>query len=113
MKLSDCLREVGRPVAYYPKISKFVGSVKAAIFLCQFIYWEGKQMDKETRWIFKTQREIQEETGLSRYEQEGARRELKKRGHLEEIYKGIPRKVNYRINWDKFNSDWDKWIKKE
>jgi len=110
MKLSDCLREVGRPVAYYPKLSKFAGSVKAAIFLCQFIYWEGKQMDKETRWIFKTQREIQEETGLSRYEQEGARGELKKRGYLEEIYKGIPRKVNYRINWDKFNNDWDKWI---
>ena len=110
MKLSECLNKIGRPVAYYPRLAKFIGSVKTTIFLCQFLYWEGKQKDKEEGWIFKTQKEITEETGLSRYEQEFARRELKQLGYLEETHKSIPRKVHYRIKWDKFNDDWGRWI---
>lgn len=112
MKLSEFLRDVGRPIAYYPRLAKFLGSVKTTIFLCQFIYWEGKQKDKIERWIFKTQKDITEETGLSRYEQDNARKELKQRGYVEEKHKGIPRKVHYRINWDRFNADWEKYTNK-
>ncbi|MDD2732135.1 MAG: hypothetical protein PHI53_02990 [Candidatus Pacebacteria bacterium] len=110
MKLSEYLSKIGRPVAYYPRLAKFIGSVKTTLFLCQFLYWEGKQKDKKEGWIFKTQKEITEETGLSRYEQELARKELKQFGYLKETHKSIPRKVHYKILWDKFNTDWERWI---
>lgn len=98
------MQDLGRPVAYYPSLNKLTGSVTATIFLCQFVYWHGKGADPE--WIYKTQAEIQEETGLSRREQETARRNLKEIGVLEEKYKGIPRKLYYRLDIDKFNELW-------
>ncbi|HXF44436.1 MAG TPA: hypothetical protein VNK70_03165 [Candidatus Paceibacterota bacterium] len=110
MKLTDYFEDVGRPVAYYPRLAPFLGSVKATLFLCQLLFWEGKQRDKVERWIYKTQDEIQKETGLSRREQESARKQLRERGYLDEKYQGIPRQLFFRINLDAINRDWDKWI---
>jgi len=53
MKLSDFLENVGRPIAYYPRLAQVVGGVKATVFLCQLIYWRGKESDKHG-WIYKT-----------------------------------------------------------
>jgi hypothetical protein len=110
MKLPDLLTDVGRPVAYYPKIAEVAGGATSAIFLCQFIYWEGKQKDPDG-WIYKTQANIKEETGLTRYEQETVRKKLKAKGLLEEKYQGIPRKLYYRINLDALNDVWEAYRK--
>ncbi len=100
LPISASLKAVGSPVAYYPSISKALGSVKACIFLCQFLYWEGKQEIKDG-WIYKTQDEIYNETGLSAEEQRSARKLLKELGILEEEKRGIPAKNCYRINLQK------------
>lgn len=113
MKLTNFLQDVGRPVAYYPRLTGFLGSVKATLFLCQFLFWEGKQRNKTYRWIYKTQNEIQHETGLSRKEQENARRQLKEKGYLEEKYEGIPRRLFFRMQLEAINRDWDRWITDE
>lgn len=105
MKLTDFLIDVGRPVAYYPELTKITGSVNASIFLCQLIYWKGKEADPDG-WIYKTRDEILQETGLSRYEQENARTKLKNEGILEEKYTSIPRKLYFRLDLDKINRRW-------
>ena len=90
-----------RPVAYNPDVARIVGSVKAGIFLCQLLYWTGKGA-REDGFIWKTQAEMEEETALSRSEQEGARRKLKKLGILEEKLAGVPAKLHYRVDQARF-----------
>lgn len=106
MKVGHLLRDVGRPVAYYPKLVPITGSTNATILLCQFLYWEGKQHD-EDGWIYKTQADINEETGLTRYEQEGARKKLRESGILEEKRSGIPAKLYFRVDHDKLHNLWE------
>ena len=88
-----------RPVAYHPDFAKAIGSVQAALFLSQLLYCSDKE--NNNGWIYKTQKEFYEETGLSRREQETARKKLKELGILEEKYQGIPRKLYYKVNMDK------------
>lgn len=101
LPVSQSMMMIGRPIAYYPEIAKIIG-IKATVFLCQFIYWEGRQDDPEG-WIYKTQEEIFNETGLSRKEQESARTKLKELGILEEKLAGIPATVHYKFNWDELD----------
>ena len=110
MKISEHFEYVGRPVAYYPRMSMFLGSVKATIFLCQFLFWNGKQKDPNG-WIYKSQNEIRQETGLSRREQETARKQLAEHQFIEQKYRGIPRRLYYRINLNVLDKAWDAWIK--
>ena len=112
MKITDFLSDVGRPVAYFPKLRHITGSVNATLFLCQLIYWEGKQASK-TGWIYKTHREMEEETGLSRREQETARRKLKDRGLIEERLAGVPQRLHYRLDKKKINDAWDAFVQSE
>jgi hypothetical protein len=106
MKLYEFLHEVGRPVAYYPSLARLLGGVKEAIFLCQLIYWDGKQAD-EDGWIYKTQEEITAETGLSRREQEHARKTLRFLGVLEEKREGMPCRLFFRVNTDALERLWN------
>lgn len=106
MRISEFLMDIGRPVAFYPKLVDITGSVTSTLFLCQMLYWVGKQRDHDG-WIFKTQAEIREETGLTRREQEGARKKLKDLGFLEEKYAQIPKVLHYRIMTDVVNNAWE------
>lgn len=106
MRLTDFLNDLDRPIAYYPALTEITGGVKETILLCQLIYWTGKQHDSEG-WIYKTQKEILEETGLSRKEQETARRHLRDKGFVEEKFTGVPRKLYFRVNLDAINEAWE------
>ena len=106
MKVGELLRDLGRPVAYYPALVPVAGSVNASILLCQLLYWDGKQDDPEG-WIYKTQDDLREETGLTRAMQEEARDKLRKNGILEEVKRGIPAKLYYRIDQDALQNAWD------
>jgi hypothetical protein len=96
------LREIfQRPVAYHKVFAKTVG-VTGAVMLSQAIYWDSNKVtEKRDGWFYKTQEEWTEETGLTRYEQEGARKKFKDCGYLEEKLIGIPAQLWYRVNWDK------------
>ena len=112
MRLTDFLIDIGRPVAYYPQLSHITGGVKETLFLCQLLYWNGKQANKNG-WIYKTQKEMFEETGLSRYEQEAARRNLREKGFIKEVRKGVPAKMHYRVDLDAISKAWEDFMKKE
>lgn len=89
-----------RPIAYNPIIAKTFGSVKLGILWSQMYYWSERTNDKDG-WIYKTQSEVFEETGLSRKEQETARKIGNKIGVLESKVMGVPPKVNFRVDIDK------------
>ena len=52
MRFAEFVRNSGSPVAYYPRLAIALGGVKEAVFVCQLLYWEGKQSDSK-RWIHK------------------------------------------------------------
>ena len=105
MRIGELLRDLGRPIAFYPTLVPVCGSVHATLFLCQLLYWEGKQRDSEG-WIYKSQREMEEETGLSRRMQDEARSKLKERGLLTEARRGVPATMHYRIDHQALEDAW-------
>jgi len=88
-----------RPIAYQPVIAKAFGSVNLGILWSQLYYWSDKMNDKDG-WIFKTSRQLYEETALSRKEQETARKIGLSLGVLEEKLSGNPATLHFRINED-------------
>lgn len=89
-----------RPISFHRVFVTITGSVTAALFLSQSWYWSKRTKDPEG-WFYKTREEWEEETGMSRYEQEGARSRLKELNILEEKSGGMPKRLFYRINRDR------------
>lgn len=108
MKMHSLLTDPSHPLAYYPELVQITGSINATILLCQLIYWMGKEKDPNG-WIYKTSKELQEETGLTKDQQETARKYLKKRGVLEEKRKGIPPIIHYRICREQLLQKWEEY----
>jgi hypothetical protein len=88
-----------RPIAYHPILAKALGGVKQAVFVSQLLYWTGKGK-RADGFIWKTQEEWTDETGLSAYEQRTARKHLVKSGVLQEKLKSVPARLYYRLNTD-------------
>lgn len=86
-----------RPIAYLPIVAKATGSVKLTVMWSQINYWTDKARDPEG-WVYKTQAEMFEETGLSRKEQETARDLGAKIGVLSSDVRGTPPTVHYRVH---------------
>jgi uncharacterized phage protein (TIGR02220 family) len=98
--MSALIQLLDRPIAYQPSFAQLrAGKVKAgpsaAVLLSQFVYWHNRM---DGGWIYKTQVEINRETGLSRDEQETARRRLVALGVVEEELRGVPATLHYRVN---------------
>jgi len=104
MKLTNYIIDLGRVVAVYPGLRKVTGSTTATILLCQFLYWLDKTSDG---WIYKDSYDLEEETGLSIYEQQTARKILVDKGILSEEYKRLDHKIAFRINQEVLNTMWE------
>ncbi|MBE2898105.1 hypothetical protein HPC37_04515 [Pasteurellaceae bacterium 20609_3] len=101
MKATDWLKTSGNVIAYYPKLAKPLGSVNAAILFGQLFYWQDKATSE--LGVYKTQEDIENETGLSRREQESARKNLRDRGILIETHKRLEHRLYFKLDLDKFN----------
>ena len=101
------LKKIGQAVAYYPNLTKKLGSVNASILLSQFIYWHDKT--EHPLGVYKTQSEIQAETGLSRKEQETGRKVLRELGLITETYKRTEHKLYFLFHPEAF----DEWFENE
>ena len=98
MRVADVLRELGRPIAYYPYLSKYLGGVNAAVFFCQIFYWQDKATSEFG--VHKTVEELELETGLSYEEQRAARTKLRAAGVLIETAKRIEHRTYFRVDED-------------
>ncbi|EMX9856430.1 HNH endonuclease signature motif containing protein [Klebsiella pasteurii] len=93
----DLFKLLDRPIAFQRSFVRLGAGISGALFLSQAVYWNARTSDPDG-WFFKTQNEWEEETGLKRTEQEKARKTLTSLGILEELKKGIPAKLYYRVN---------------
>lgn len=101
MRPSESLKVAGRPIAYYPKLAKPLGSVNAAILFGHFFYWHDKT--ENPLGVYRTAEEIEDETGLSVQEQRTARSKLKERGVLIETEKRIEHRIYYKLDLGAFD----------
>jgi len=85
-----------RPIAFNPDLAKVLGSAKAGLFLSQLLFWWEKGRNPD--WIYKTIEETEEETTLSRSEQDSAIEICKKHELLEVKLRGIPAKRHFKLN---------------
>ena len=86
------------PVSFHRCLVTITGSVTAALMLSQAITWTETLLPEAGGWFSKSQSDWSEETGLSRSEQETARRVLKDCSLLEERKCGMPAKLWFRVN---------------
>ena len=85
-----------KPIAFNPALARLAKSAGAGLFLSQLLYWWGK--GRKPDWIYKTISEIQEETSLTRSEQDRAIRKWKELGVLVVEKRGIPPTRHFKIN---------------
>lgn len=95
-----------RPVAYHSAFAKLGAGATGALMLSQAVYWSSRTNDSEG-WFYKSQVEWEAETGLTRYEQESARKKLVKLGFMQEKKQGLPCKLYYRVDLEKVQSSLD------
>ena len=85
------------PVSFHRCLIPITGGVTAALMLSQAIWMTQETEPTMGGWFSKSQDQWTEETGLSRWEQESARRALRNAGFLEETHQGMPSKLWYRV----------------
>lgn len=86
-----------RPIAFQRSFVTITGSVTAALFLSQAVYWANRS----DGWFWKTQAQWEEETGLSRREQDTARKNLTHSGVLREELRGAPAKLHFFVDFQR------------
>ena len=94
IKLIEAMND--QPIAFN-KHYVFIGcGINGALMLSQLIYWTSRTKNKDG-WIYKTHEEWTQETGLTRREQDTARKTLKTLGFLVEKKVGVPCKLHFRV----------------
>ncbi|MFO0099636.1 MAG: hypothetical protein ACK52E_16450 [Aphanizomenon sp.] len=97
-KTFNLLRKLlSRPVAFHRIFASIGGGATEGLFLSQAYYWSQHTKDPEG-WFYKTSDEWNEETALTRREQETARKSLRELGILREKRKGHPAKLFYQVD---------------
>jgi hypothetical protein len=88
------------PVSFHRCLVAVTGGVTSALMLSQAI-WTTQSLDPSADgWFIRSQEQWTQETGLSRWEQETARRALRGSGLLEERRVGMPAKFWFRVRPD-------------
>ena len=85
------------PVSFHRCLVPVTGGVASALMLSQAIWTTQALEPSAGGWFIRSQEQWTEETGLSRWEQETARRALRRAGLLEERRVGMPAKLWYRV----------------
>ena len=92
-----------RPIAYHPKLAAVLGSIPAAIWLGQLMYWDGKSTRHDDGWIEKTSEQFKEETFLTTKQQELIRTKCIGLGVVIAERRGIPAKPCYKIDYTRLS----------
>ena len=88
-----------RPIAFQRAFARLGVGVTGALMLSQAVYWSTRSSDG-SGWFYKTMGDWEEETSLSAKEQATARGKLKALGVLEEVKRGVPCQLHYRVNFE-------------
>ena len=85
------------PVSFHRCLVPVAGGVTAALMLSQAIWITETLESASLGWFMCSQEQWTRETGLTRWEQETARRALRRAGLLVERRLGMPAKLWFRV----------------
>jgi len=105
-----------QPIHFHPWCAKLTGSAVAGLFLSYALrrtqrlldpmYFGDEETDagwaqpvaSDNAWFFASVEEVTQETGMSKFEQQTAKRVLRNLTVLEERLSGLPARKEYRVN---------------
>jgi hypothetical protein len=68
-----------KPIAFFPELAKALGGIEEAVYIQQLYYWSDKGK-RDDGYIYKSKKEWEEETTLSRYQQDRIRKKMEEQG---------------------------------
>jgi hypothetical protein len=97
-KVKDMLPN--RVVGYSPDLAKIVGGATTGLFLSQLLFLSDKGANPEG-WVYKSEQEMGKETGLTKREQQTARRKLLALGVITIMRGGWKNTYHFKVIWEK------------
>ena len=97
-KVKDLLPN--RTVGYSPDLARIVGGATTGLFLSQLLFLSDKGADPNG-WVYKSEQEMGRETGLTKREQQTARRKLLALGVIAIDRRGFKFTYHFRIIWER------------
>jgi transcription initiation factor IIE alpha subunit len=97
-KIKDMLPN--RVVGYSPDLARLVGGATTGLFLSQLLFLSDKGANPEG-WVYKSEQEMGKETGLTKREQQTARRKLLSLGVIAIMRGGWKNTYHFKVLWEK------------
>jgi hypothetical protein len=97
-KIKDMLPN--RVVGYSPDLARIVGGATTGLFLSQLLFLSDKGANPDG-WIYKSEQEMGRETGLTKREQQTARRKLLALGVITIMRGGWKNTYHFKVLWEK------------
>jgi hypothetical protein len=97
-KVKDILPN--RVVGYSPDLARMVGGATTGLFLSQLLFLSDKGVNPEG-WVYKSEQEMGKETGLTKREQQTARRKLLSLGVIAIMRGGWKNTYHFKVIWEK------------
>jgi hypothetical protein len=89
-----------RVVGYSPHLARIVGGATIGLFLSQLLFLSDKGANPEG-WVYKSEQEMGRETGLTKREQQTARRKLLSLGVITIMRGGWKNTYHFKVIWEK------------
>jgi hypothetical protein len=89
-----------RVVGYSPDLARIVGGATTGLFLSQLLFLSDKGANPEG-WVYKSEQEMGTETGLTKREQQTARRKLLSLGVITIMRGGWKNTYHFKVIWEK------------
>src|ERR687893_752472 len=104
-KAQSCRQKVkemlpNRTVGYSPDLARIVGGATIGLFLSQLLFLSDKGANPEG-WVYKSEQEMGKETGLTKREQQTARRKLLALGVIAIMRGGWKNTYHFKVIWEK------------
>jgi hypothetical protein len=89
-----------RVVGYSPDLARIVGGATTGLFLSQLLFLSDKGHNPEG-WVYKSEQEMGKETGLTKREQQTARRKLLALGVIAIMRGGWKNTYHFKVMWER------------
>jgi hypothetical protein len=89
-----------RTVGYSPDLARIVGGATIGLFLSQILFLSDKGNNPEG-WVYKSEAEMGRETGLTKREQQTARRKLLALGVIAIMRRGWKNTYHFKVLWER------------
>jgi hypothetical protein len=89
-----------RVVGYSPDLARIVGGATIGLFLSQLLFLSDKGHNPDG-WVYKSEQEMGKETGLTKREQQTARRKLLALGVIRIERRGFKFTYHFKVLWER------------